>query len=191
MRRPTDAGESIESFREAVLDAASSSSHSSFLVTSFDRASLGQTGASSRSASAPRPHARAHQRLRARQPSAVPRVAVCARTFARRQLALASRCRTQPVLAHALATHDRLPASPPLPQPMRHAGGGHFSPIGGYHAPSDAALVLDVARFKYPPYWVPLRRLWDASLVEDEVTGRSRGWFHLSRNVDVAPPRGA
>jgi len=110
MRRPTDAGESIDSFREAVLGATSSSSHSSFLVTSFDRASLGQTGS------------------------------------------------------------------------------GHFSPIGGYHAPYDAALVLDVARFKYPPYWVPLRKLWDAQLVEDEVTGRSRGWFHLSRNAAVVPP---
>jgi glutathione gamma-glutamylcysteinyltransferase len=33
-------------------------------------------------------------------------------------------------------------------------GDGHFSPIGGYHAPSDSVLILDVARFKYPPYWV-------------------------------------
>merc|ERR1719198_2067620 len=64
-------------------------------------------------------------------------------------------------------------------------GGGHFSPIGGYHAPSDAALVLDVARFKYPPYWVPLRRLWEASLVEDEVSRLARGWFTLS--VSEAP----
>jgi len=111
MRRPTDEGESIDTFRAAILDAASSSHSSSFTVSSFDRAALGQTG------------------------------------------------------------------------------GGHFSPIGGYHAPSDAALVLDVARFKYPPYWVPLRRLWEASLVEDEVSGRARGWFTLSQNVDVLPER--
>ena len=34
---------------------------------------------------------------------------------------------------------------------MGQSGGGHFSPIGGYHATRDLALVLDVARFKYPP----------------------------------------
>lgn len=45
MRRPTDAGESMDSFRSAIVEAASNSSHSSFLVSSFDRASLGQTGA--------------------------------------------------------------------------------------------------------------------------------------------------
>ncbi|PNH12509.1 Glutathione gamma-glutamylcysteinyltransferase 3 [Tetrabaena socialis] len=30
-------------------------------------------------------------------------------------------------------------------------GDGHFSPIGGYHRERDLVLVLDVARFKYPP----------------------------------------
>ena len=34
-------------------------------------------------------------------------------------------------------------------------GDGHFSPIGGYDAASDQVLLLDVARFKYPPHWVP------------------------------------
>ena len=69
-------------------------------------------------------------------------------------------------------------------------GGGHFSPIGGYHSPSDSALVLDVARFKYPPYWVTLPRLWDASLVVDEATGRERGWFELAASpaLDEPPP---
>jgi glutathione gamma-glutamylcysteinyltransferase len=33
-------------------------------------------------------------------------------------------------------------------------GIGHFSPIGGYHKEKQLVLVLDVARFKYPPYWV-------------------------------------
>jgi glutathione gamma-glutamylcysteinyltransferase len=33
------------------------------------------------------------------------------------------------------------------------SGGGHFSPLAGYHAASDLTLVLDVARFKYPPHW--------------------------------------
>ncbi len=35
-------------------------------------------------------------------------------------------------------------------------GDGHFSPIGGYHPDRDLVLILDVARFKYPPHWVSL-----------------------------------
>ena len=39
-------------------------------------------------------------------------------------------------------------------------GDGHYSPIGGYHAASDSVLILDVARFKYPPHWVSLAAMW-------------------------------
>lgn len=60
-------------------------------------------------------------------------------------------------------------------------GSGHFSPIGGYHSGRDLALVLDVARFKYPPHWVPAERLWQAMLPADEATGRARGWMALER----------
>lgn len=60
-------------------------------------------------------------------------------------------------------------------------GDGHYSPVGGYHAASDHALVLDVARFKYPPHWVPLQKLWDAMSAVDEDTGRSRGYALFSR----------
>jgi len=35
-------------------------------------------------------------------------------------------------------------------------GQGHFSPIAGYDEVEDLVLVLDVARFKYPPHWVRL-----------------------------------
>lgn len=31
------------------------------------------------------------------------------------------------------------------------AGDGHFSPLGGYHEGRDLVLILDTARFKYPP----------------------------------------
>lgn len=33
-------------------------------------------------------------------------------------------------------------------------GLGHFSPLAGYNAASDKVLLMDVARFKYPPHWV-------------------------------------
>jgi glutathione gamma-glutamylcysteinyltransferase len=35
-------------------------------------------------------------------------------------------------------------------QYLGQTGGGHFSPIGGYHREKDLLLILDVARFKYP-----------------------------------------
>ncbi len=60
-------------------------------------------------------------------------------------------------------------------------GEGHFSPIGGYHAARDLVLVLDVARFKYPPHWIPAERLWRAMHAIDPSTGRSRGWIVLRR----------
>ena len=55
-------------------------------------------------------------------------------------------------------------------------GTGHFSPIGGYHVGRDMALILDVARFKYPPHWVPLPLLWEAMGSVDVATGRPRGY---------------
>jgi len=60
-------------------------------------------------------------------------------------------------------------------------GGGHFSPIGGYDSASDHVLILDVARFKYPPYWVPLPQLYGATRPVDPATGASRGWVALRR----------
>ncbi len=60
-------------------------------------------------------------------------------------------------------------------------GSGHFSPLGGYHAARDLVLVLDVARFKYPPHWVALPRLAAAMRTSDPVNGRPRGWLELRR----------
>jgi glutathione gamma-glutamylcysteinyltransferase len=61
-------------------------------------------------------------------------------------------------------------------------GSGHFSPIGGYHSSRDLALILDVARFKYPPHWVSAEHLWQAMQPDDPVTGRARGWIALRRS---------
>lgn len=63
---------------------------------------------------------------------------------------------------------------------LKQTGNGHFSPLGGYHSKSDSVLVLDVARFKYPPYWAPLPSLWKACCSVDTLTSRSRGWFQLA-----------
>ena len=62
---------------------------------------------------------------------------------------------------------------------MGQTGGGHFSPVGGFHATRDLVLILDVARFKYPPHWVSAERVWRAMQPADPATGRSRGWLVL------------
>lgn len=58
-------------------------------------------------------------------------------------------------------------------------GMGHYSPVAAWDAESDRALVLDVARFKYPPHWVKVEALWRSMLPIDEASGRSRGWMVL------------
>ena len=68
---------------------------------------------------------------------------------------------------------------------LQQTGDGHFSPIGGYHEKSDMVLILDVARFKYPPYWVPLRSLWESMAVLDAKTEKPRGYFIVSTKVEV------
>lgn len=60
-------------------------------------------------------------------------------------------------------------------------GTGHFSPIAALHEGRDLALVLDVARFKYPPHWVPVPLLWEAMRAPDPTTSKPRGWVLLDR----------
>jgi glutathione gamma-glutamylcysteinyltransferase len=60
-------------------------------------------------------------------------------------------------------------------------GAGHFSPLGGYHRARDLALILDVARFKYPPHWVDLATLFAAMQEPDPTTQRARGWLVLKK----------
>ena len=60
-------------------------------------------------------------------------------------------------------------------------GSGHFSPIGGYDVARDLVLVLDVARFKYPPHWLSIERLWAAMCSVDPATGLARGFLELRR----------
>ena len=66
---------------------------------------------------------------------------------------------------------------------LNQTGAGHFSPVAAYHPPTDSCLVLDVARFKYAPYWVSVEELYEATKPLDETTGKSRGWFVMR------PPR--
>ena len=54
---------------------------------------------------------------------------------------------------------------------LMQTGDGHFSPIAGYHPEKDLVLILDVARFKYPPHWVSLPLLVRSMRELDVSTG--------------------
>jgi glutathione gamma-glutamylcysteinyltransferase len=64
-------------------------------------------------------------------------------------------------------------------------GDGHFSPIGGYHPEKDLILIMDVARFKYPPFWVSLPEMWRAMSIPDKLTNIHRGYFLVSSYKEV------
>ena len=53
----------------------------------------------------------------------------------------------------------------------------HISPLAAYNAVMDRLVVHDVARYKYPPVWVPTERLWSAmNTVADKTSGKTRGF---------------
>jgi glutathione gamma-glutamylcysteinyltransferase len=62
---------------------------------------------------------------------------------------------------------------------LRQTGDGHFSTVAAYHKASDKVLILDVARFKYAPYWVSVEDLFHSMQELDSVTQKPRGWFLL------------
>ncbi len=60
-------------------------------------------------------------------------------------------------------------------------GGGHFSPLAAYHEESDSILILDVARYKYPPSWVKTTDLWNAMNTDDSDSGKKRGYLLVAK----------
>jgi len=65
-----------------------------------------------------------------------------------------------------------------------------FAPAG-HHSPEDMVLLFDVAKFKYPPHWVPLAALHDAMKAADTETGQPRGYLLLRRRGVQGELRGA
>lgn len=87
-------------------------------------------------------------------------------------------------LDEATAAHDGVVVAASYSRrALGQTGDGHFSPVAGLHAARDLALVLDVARFKYPPHWAPVTALFDAMRPVDPVTGHARGWVVLRRRT--------
>ncbi len=60
---------------------------------------------------------------------------------------------------------------------------GHISPLGAYDKAADRFLILDVARYKYPPVWVRAADLFAAMNTPDAGNGgQSRGYILLGSN---------
>jgi len=60
-------------------------------------------------------------------------------------------------------------------------GGGHWSALAAYDAQSDSVLILDVAKYKYPPVWVGIGTLREAIATMDKTSGKPRGLVIVSK----------
>jgi len=61
--------------------------------------------------------------------------------------------------------------------------GGHISPLAAYDAETDRFLILDVARYKYPPVWVKADELFTAMNTTDADNQNKTRGFVLVRRV--------
>jgi glutathione gamma-glutamylcysteinyltransferase len=65
-------------------------------------------------------------------------------------------------------------------------GSGHFCPISGFHNSSKSILLFDTARFKYPPHWVTIKKVFEAINTVDEDTDKLRGLIVLSEKEKIS-----
>jgi hypothetical protein len=62
--------------------------------------------------------------------------------------------------------------------------GGHISPLAAYDAKADRFLILDVARYKYPPVWVKTTDMFAAMNTPDAVNdNKSRGFVLVTAST--------
>jgi hypothetical protein len=65
--------------------------------------------------------------------------------------------------------------------------GGHISPLAAYDAKADRFLILDVARYKYPPVWVKASELFDAMNTTDASNdNKTRGYVLITKSAAAA-----
>lgn len=60
-------------------------------------------------------------------------------------------------------------------------GDGHISPVAAYDEDTDTVLILDVAKYKYPPVWVTIETLHAGMTMKDSSSNRSRGFVIVSK----------
>jgi hypothetical protein len=59
-------------------------------------------------------------------------------------------------------------------------GTGHFCPVGAYNEKESKMLILEVAIFEYPVFWVDAKLLWNAMNTRDKVSQKNRGFVVLT-----------
>ncbi|EGZ12500.1 hypothetical protein PHYSODRAFT_563256 [Phytophthora sojae] len=92
------------------------------------------------------------------------------------------------IVKHSCATSSEIVVLNYSRKVLGQTGDGHFSPIGGYHAERDMVLLMDVARFKYPPHWVKLSMVFDAMQRIDQSMDLPRGLVILREGAHATGP---
>lgn len=66
---------------------------------------------------------------------------------------------------------------------MGETGCGHFSPLAAYNQSADKFLILDVARYKYPPVWISTKELYKSMHERiDSSSNLHRGYLVVSKH---------
>ncbi len=85
--------------------------------------------------------------------------------------------------SRALAAKDHYVLVNYLRRAVGQERGGHISPLAAYDAEADRFLILDVARYKYPPVWVKAADLFAAMNTPDsDNENRTRGFVLISND---------
>lgn len=69
---------------------------------------------------------------------------------------------------------------------LQQLGAGHFSLLAAYDEETDMFLVLDVARFKYPAFWVKAEDLWKS--VDTMDNDSYRGFIIIKNRLLMESP---
>ncbi len=91
----------------------------------------------------------------------------------------------------ALGTHDHFVIVNYLRKVLGQQPGGHISPLAAYDEKTDRFLILDVARYKYPPVWARASDLFAAMNTTDASNGgKTRGYVIVATSgaTAAAPP---
>jgi hypothetical protein len=68
---------------------------------------------------------------------------------------------------------------------------GHISPLAAYDSKADKFLLMDVARYKFPPVWADAAALFGAMQTDDFVSGKTRGFVLVSAAAAPPGPKGS
>lgn len=84
------------------------------------------------------------------------------------------------LLRQALGNDGRFVLANYLRQSLGQVGGGHWSALAAYDKKTDRVLILDVAKYKYPPAWASIAALRQAIATLDTTSNKPRGLVIVS-----------